>query len=368
MALLQRQPSRHDQYKLKGVRITDQGLGYGPYTTDSELEYVGLKCVGKKIHQTLFMQGEAAAKVRQLREQCHILSQIRHPNIAMFLGLFFQQSPILVMEFIPYNLASCIDQYGTLPNEVSYSILHSVALGLSYLHSQTPTISHGELTANDVLLTEDMRAKICYVGVAKILGLTQAEINNMALGRKNSVYQPPEIVNNTCSNLNPSTDAYSCGILMIHTLSGKQPYSSSLGITGLENLPASIDGHHPVMKLILKCTNINPEQRPHMDEVAKALREMIAKYPPSFAHRLEMLRQISSNQQPKNDDEKERRLLQVKIEQNKQQIEAQTQELKSLTAKNQILRKQIDIDSEIAGKAIHNLQQLQYQGQHVGNK
>ena len=357
------QLSRHDHYKLLGVKVTDRVLGYGAYTIDSEMEYMMLKCVGKKIHQSLFMQGEAATKVRQLKDQCHILSQIRHPNIAMFLGLFFEQSPILVMEFIPYNLASCINQYGTLPDEVSYSVLHSVTLGLCYLHSQTPSIIHGELTANDVLLTEDMRAKISYTSVAKILGLTQAEISRVALASKTSVYQPPEIANNTCLNLNPSTDAYSCGILIIHTLSGKQPSSSSLEITGLENLPASIDIHHPVMKVILKCTNINPQRRPCMDEVAKVLKEMIAKYPPSFAHRLEMLSRIGSNQPLKNDDETEQRLLQVKIEQNEQQIRVQTQELKKLMAENQIFRKQVSIDSKIADKLIHNLQQLKYQGQ-----
>lgn len=363
MARLQQQPSRHDHYKLVGVKVTDRVLSYGAYTIDSELEYMMLKCVGKKIHQTLFMQGGAATKVRQLKEQCNTLSQIRHPNITMFLGLFFEQSPILVMEFIPYSLASCINQYGTLPDEVSYSILHSVALGLSYLHSQTPTIIHGELTANDVLLTENMRAKISYIGVPKILGLTRAEINNVALASKSSVYQPPEIVNSTCLNLNPSTDAYSFGMMIIHTLSGKQPNSSSLEITGLENLQASIDTHHPVMIVMLKCTNINPQQRPCMDEVAKVLREMIAKYPPSFAHKLEMLSQISSNQPLKNDDKREYRLLQVQVEQNEQQIQIQAEELKKLTAENQILRKQISIDSKIVDKAIHNLQQLKCQAQ-----
>ena len=362
MAGLQRQPSRRDPYKLTGVKATGRVLGSGTCTTDVELEYVGLKCVGKKIHQALFMQGETAAKVRQLKEQCHLLSQIRHPNIAMFLGLFFQQSPILVMECIPYSLASCIEQYGILTNEVSYSILHGVALGLSYLHSQTPAIIHGELTANNVLLTSYMTAKISYLGVAKILGLTQAEISNAPTTTDTSVYQAPEVMNRTCQSLNLSTDIYACGILMIYTLTGSLPHQSSSGITGLENLPASIDGQHPVMKLLLKCTNIDPKQRSRADDVAKELKEMVPNYPPAFAHRLELLKQIGSSQ-PKNEDEKEQRIMQEKIKQNTQHIQVRSEELKRLLAENETLRKQVEIDSIIASKAIQNLQQLQYHGQ-----
>ena len=43
-------------YKLTGVRVTDQELGRGSYTTVLELEYMGLKCAGKKLHGLLLRQ------------------------------------------------------------------------------------------------------------------------------------------------------------------------------------------------------------------------------------------------------------------------------------------------------------------------
>ena len=52
------------------------------------------------------------------------------------------QTPILVMEFLPTNLTYCIETYGTFPHEISYSILHDVGLGMHYLHNQVPPIIH----------------------------------------------------------------------------------------------------------------------------------------------------------------------------------------------------------------------------------
>ena len=108
-----------DAYKLNRVTVTDQVLGHGSYAIVLELEYMGLKCAGKKIHEVLLEQGARGASytVRRFEEECRLLSQVRHPNVVQFLGVHFQQgvpAPILVMEFLPTNLTSCIEQYGIL--------------------------------------------------------------------------------------------------------------------------------------------------------------------------------------------------------------------------------------------------------------
>ena len=165
-----------EAYSLKEVQVTDRELGHGSYATVLELEYMGLKCAGKKIHNELLRQGITTYGMYRFKEECHLISQVRHPNIVQFLGVYFQQgvqAPILVMEFLPTNLTSCNEQYGILPQEICYSILHDVALGLYYLHSQTPPIIHRDLSSNNVLLTLNMTAKISDLGVARILNLTR---------------------------------------------------------------------------------------------------------------------------------------------------------------------------------------------------
>ena len=97
-----------DPYKLTGVRVTDQKLGHGSYATVLELEYMGLKCAGKKIHELLLEEGDGSYTVRRFEEECRLLSQVHHRSFwESLLGMEF----LLVMEFLPTNLTSCIEQY-----------------------------------------------------------------------------------------------------------------------------------------------------------------------------------------------------------------------------------------------------------------
>ena len=80
-----------ESYRLTRVCMTDRELGHGSYATVLELEYMGLKCAGKKIHELLLRQGDASYTVCRFEEECQLLSQVCHPNIVQFLGVHFQQ-------------------------------------------------------------------------------------------------------------------------------------------------------------------------------------------------------------------------------------------------------------------------------------
>lgn len=366
MAASPRPASRRDHYKLMGVKVTDQVLDTGAYTSDLELEYMELKCIGKKIHQALFMQGDAATKVRQLKEQCHVLSQLRHPNIAIFLGLCFQESPILVIEHAPYNLASCIEHYGLIPNEVSYSILHDIALGLSYLHNHTPPIVHGELCANNVLLTSNMTAKIAYLGVAKILQLTQPEINYMAKTNGTSVYMSPEATtgNHENQDCNPSTDIFSFGVMVNHIMTAKWPHFEShsnkailITVTFSEDVKYNDSNviDTLVKELVFRCMSESPQLRPRVEELVKIFADMVSKFPPLFINRLEMLNRIKAHKKLII-SERDERDLQKKIKEIKQKVLAQRQEIDRLMAENESLKQQIASDDKLISKTITDLQ------------
>jgi serine/threonine protein kinase len=293
-----------EAYKLKEIQVTDRELGHGSYATVLELEYMGLKCAGKKIHDELLRQEITTYGMLRFKEECRLLSQVRHPNIVQFLGIYFQQgvrAPILVMEFLPTNLTSCIEQYGILPKEISYSILHDVALGLCYLHSQTPPIIHRDLSSNNILLTSNMTAKISDLGVAKIINLTPLQFNRMTQTPGTPHFMPPEVmIPNPLYDI--SVDIFSYGIMLIHIFSGKWP-EPQVGPNKFEAgklLPASeaerreaflrtIGNKHPLMDLVLNCISNDPQKRPHVHELERRLAEMMLQFPTSIVNPLELL-------------------------------------------------------------------------------
>ena len=298
-----------DPYRLNGVTVTDRELGHGSYATVLELEYMGLKCAGKKIHELLLRQGGESYTVRRFEEECRLLSQVRHPNVVQFLGVHFQQgvpTPILVMEFLPINLTSCIDRYGILPKEISYSILHDVALGLCYLHRQTPSIIHRDLSSNNVLLASNMTAKISDLGVARILNLTPLQVSRMTETPGTPAYMPPEVMIAN-PKYDTSVDEFSYGVLMIHIFSGRWP-EPQVGQTRIEKeqlVPVTeaerrevflraIGNDHPLMDLILRCINNDPRRRAHASEIVERMTAIVLLFPATFANRLEMLRQIDN--------------------------------------------------------------------------
>ena len=75
--------------------------------------------------------------------------------------------------------------------KISYGILRDVALGLVYLHEHSPPIIHRNLSANNVLLTSNMNAKLSDMGVAKILNLIPAQMTKIMLTKAPAICLPP---------------------------------------------------------------------------------------------------------------------------------------------------------------------------------
>ena len=296
-------------YKLSGVQVKDKELGHGSYATVLELDYMGIKCAGKRVHYLLLRDEEITTVTQRFAEECHLLSRIRHPNIVQFLGVYFQEgeiAPILVMEFLQYNLTTCIEKHGVLPNEITYSILHDIAVGINYLHHQVPPIIHRDLSSNNILLTQNMTAKISDLGVAKILNLSQKLASRMTQNPGTLAFMPPEVLVAN-PKYDTSIDVFSYGILIIHMLSCKwpEPQLPQVKYAGDTLIPLTeaerreellqiIGNDHPLMELIHRCIHNHAKRRACSDEMVKKLELLVSKFPPTFANRLEIYYYIDS--------------------------------------------------------------------------
>ena len=311
-------------------KIHDKKIGRGSYASIWRVDYKGLKCAGKQIHEVLLEQGEEPWQVKRFEEECQLLSQVRHPNIVQFLGLHFkagEKVPILIMEYLPTNLADSIKRYGAFLDEISYSILHDVALGLCYLHSHHPDpIIHRDLSSNNILLTMNMIAKISDLGVARIVNLSQKEAQRMTRTPGTPAFMPPEVAVDD-PVYGSGVDIFSYGVVMIHIFTGKWPtvHVQQARMEGGQLIPYTeaerraeylniIGDNHILMDLIKKCIHNDPNERPTAREIVNRVSKLVSDFPLSFNNQLELLQMIKEyeNHRIELEERKSGMILQVK--------------------------------------------------------
>ena len=149
------------------------------------------------------------------------MSDLRHPNITLFLGVCFLpncQLPVLLMERLDGSLDDLLETVPNIPLAVKQSILEDVARGLLYLHQHSSQILHRDLTAKNVLLTTSLVAKITDFGNSRIVNLQPGQLaRTLSRLPGTLVYMPPEALS-ASSHYGPSLDIFSFGHLTLFTL------------------------------------------------------------------------------------------------------------------------------------------------------
>ena len=130
---------------------------------------------GERVAGKVFKSGRSVMSESQrvkLRNEIGIVLRLEHPSIVSSKGICFLPDivlPVLLMERLMSNLYNYIIDHSKLLMEQKISILHDVVSGLHYLHGHSPVIIHRDLTARNVLLDSELRAKISDFGKAKII-------------------------------------------------------------------------------------------------------------------------------------------------------------------------------------------------------
>ena len=149
------------------------------------------------------------------------MSDLRHPNITLFLGVCFLpdcQLPVLLMERLDGSLDSVLETVPNIPLVLKRSLLEDIARGLLYLHKHSPQIVHRDLTAKNVLVTSSFVAKITDFGNSRIVNLQPDQLARTYSQLPGTlVYMPPEAFS-ASSRYGPSLDVFSFGHLALFTL------------------------------------------------------------------------------------------------------------------------------------------------------
>ena len=305
---------RLKQFELDGVVQVNPSddieyeLGRGSYGFVVEMRYRGLKCAGKNFYQDLYCHSNVEARERIITscyEECLLLCSLSHPNIVQFIGITFEGGnplPLLVMEFVPFTLSTFLNENGILPQDINFGILVDVATGLCYLHGKKPTIIHRDLSANNILLTSEMKAKIADLGMAKILNAAPAKSKCPGT----VTYMPPEaLVENP--EYRTEIDLFSYGVLIIHVLCAQWPHPGAAKkhdkdgrlVANSEYERRSkyieiLDKKHPMIGLIQRCLSDEPGKRPNADVILRCVQDSASRFPRQFESILAVRRHISS--------------------------------------------------------------------------
>ena len=208
---------------IPNVRQTGRVLGEGSYGSVEELDMDGARCAGKKLYDLLVDPENQGAQrmVERYYAECQLLSDLRHPHIVQFLGVCFIpdiQLPVLVTELLADSLDDLLEKTPNIPLFTKLSLLQDVCRGLVHLHGHRPVIIHRDLTARNVLLTSDMKAKIADLGNSRIVNIQPGQLaQTMTKSIPGTlVYMPPEGTSST-GKYGPSLDMFSFGHLALFT-------------------------------------------------------------------------------------------------------------------------------------------------------
>ena len=214
------------QFAYHNIQLyKSESLGSGSYGGVCKAKCDGLLCAAKTMHPSLFDLRDpgTASYLRKFREECHLLSLARHPNVVQYLATYYDPDtrlPVLLMELCDESLTAFLERSpGPLSYHVQLNICLDIALALVYLHSNA--LIHRDLTGNNVLMIAGTRAKITDFGMSK-LATGNPRMTALTLCPGNLLYMSPEALDEAKS-YTAKLDIFSFGVIVIQILTRQFP-------------------------------------------------------------------------------------------------------------------------------------------------
>ena len=318
------------QFAYHNIQLyKSESLGSESYGGVCKAKCDGLLCAAKIMHPTLFDLREpgTASYLHKFREECHLLSLARHPNVVQYLATYYDPDtrlPVLLMELCDESLTAFLERSpGPLSYHVQLNICLDIALALVYLHSNG--LIHRDLTGNNILMI-GARAKITDFGMSK-LATGNPRMTALTLCPGNLLYMSPEALDEA-KYYTAKLDIFSFGVVVIQIVTRQFPnptdrfhivYSSQfdeevrLLVPETERRQAHlqlIPDTHSLKPLALQCLK-KEMQRPSALQLSERLSEL--KQAPQYTESMHQERTSSEIQQLEQQLQRQRTLTEAKI-------------------------------------------------------
>jgi tRNA A-37 threonylcarbamoyl transferase component Bud32 len=185
------------------------------------------------------------AFLARFRREAQAAANLDHPNIVTVYDVGQDgDHHYIVMEYVQgQDLKTLIRQKGQLEVGEALDIAVQIAAGVGHAHKAG--VIHCDIKPQNVLVTQDGRAKVTDFGIARALsesGLTESDTvwgSPLYFSPEQAAGDPPS----------PASDVYSIGIVMYEMLAGKPPFraekTAALALMHMRDEPPPLTARNP---------------------------------------------------------------------------------------------------------------------------
>ncbi|KAB2058392.1 hypothetical protein ES319_A11G232500v1 [Gossypium barbadense] len=167
---------------------------------------------------------------REFTAEMETIGKIKHRNLVPLLGYCkVGEERLLVYEYMRYgSLEDVLHDQKKSGIKLNWAARRKIAIGaargLAFLHHNcTPHIIHRDMKSSNVLLDENLEARISDFGMARLVSAMDTHLSVSTLAGTPG-YVPPEYYQSfRCS---AKGDVYSYGVVLLELLTGKRPTDS----------------------------------------------------------------------------------------------------------------------------------------------
>ncbi|EGZ15618.1 hypothetical protein PHYSODRAFT_260691 [Phytophthora sojae] len=278
--------NRIDYGEVKLGRCISRG-GFGLVYVGT---YRGRRVAVKKIRVN---RDAEASQIEQFIREITLMAMLRHPRIVEFIGVAWEALVDLsaVTELMERGdlstvLRNCREKgYRLTWSDHKATIALHIVEALAYLHSLSPKVIHRDLKSKNVLLNEEMQAKLSDFGISREHHDVET---HMTAGMGTSFWIAPEVLNG--QDYDERADVFSFGVVLSELDTDDYPYWDAanqprsklqegeiLQLVATGQLRPSFSSSCPaaILEVATRCLQVRPEDRPSATELVRIFQDLV---------------------------------------------------------------------------------------------